>query len=49
MKYKVLCSDILKDLINKVNHYLELHEGWKPVGGVTISNNGCFYQVIFKS
>lgn len=44
-KYKILISQEIADLENKVNHFL--NNGWKPQGGIAISN-GNYFQAIYR-
>lgn len=44
-KYKILISQEIVDLENKVNHFL--NDGWRPQGGIAISN-GNYFQAISR-
>lgn len=44
MKYTVIYSAFLDDLIRDVNEHCDL--GWVPLGGVVVSSTGCFAQAM---
>jgi long-subunit fatty acid transport protein len=46
MKYTIVRSGNLRDLINKINE--ELKNGWTHAGGVTFDGNDYLQALIYK-